>query len=81
MCLHICFPLWFIISSAHNNRILAEPLVVHSVVIFRLSLLLLAGWVHGNERTDCCLSAAVVSIQPSKAGCDGFLCHGNFIWP
>lgn len=78
-CLHIYFPLWFLISSTHNHMILAQPFVVHSVIIFRLSLPSL-GWTH--RWADRLLSFWWRWEHPrEQAGCDGFLCHGNFIRP
>lgn len=59
--------------------ILAEPFVVHSVIILRLSLLPVLWGGLTDELTDCCRSGA------TRAGelvvMDFFLCHGNFIRP
>lgn len=78
-CLHIYFPLWFLISSTHNRMILAKPFVVHSVIIFRLSFPSL-GWI--RRWADRLLPFWLRYEHPGgQAGCDGFLCHGNFIRP
>lgn len=59
--------------------ILAEPFVVHSVIILRLSLPPVLWGGLTDELTDCCRSGA------TRAGelvvMDFFLCHGNFIRP
>lgn len=59
--------------------ILAEPFVVRSVIILRLSLLPVLWGGLADELTDCCRSGA------TRAGelvvMDFFLCHGNFRRP
>lgn len=59
--------------------ILAEPFVVRSVIILRLSLPPVLWGGLTDELTDCCRSGA------TRAGelvvMDFFLCHGNFIRP
>lgn len=59
--------------------ILAEPFVVRSVIILRLSLPPVLWGGLTDELTDCCRSGA------TRAGelvvMDFFLCHGNFMRP
>lgn len=78
-CLHIYFPLWFLISSTHNCVILAKPFVVRSVIIFRLSFPSL-GWL--RRWADRLLPFCRRYKHPGgRDARDGFLCHNNFIRP
>lgn len=59
--------------------ILAEPFVVRSVIILRLSLPLVLWGGLTDELTDCCRSGATQAGE--LVVMDFFLCHGNFMRP
>lgn len=59
--------------------ILAEPFVVRSVIILRLSLPPVLWGGLTDELTDCCRSGATQAGE--LVVMDFFLCHGNFMRP